>query len=458
MSDVQAENYALASTTNAFSAIWKLTRCLKAAGWTYLASADGSTKDSAGTTDKWGNTGTPLTETYPTGLDSVAAWWVGQGPSVLKLEMTSAPTGTFIRGEPVTQATSGATGEFLGYDFDSGSGHAVILPRTGTWDGSHTVTGGFSAATFTPTALKTFVCEVMFFKTTNTTSGIACYQRVDASAESSSRFSAIAGSAAGCTATVAPGAGGTGNSFPTAGSFAFKGDIATPTHALWFNISINMGKAQIVVANATPGSGASADGSWLCGIGNPTSSATAFEPLMMCRCDDGEPADLDPFVTIALTGTAANNANVRTNAAAFGSTWAATSLTGIANNGSAHIKGWRRRGFASNDAFVAFKAVGEQAYGDNVPMSGDAYATPQTIACSYKASPPRRLWKLSFESAVNTTKMAKGSPRWIRMVQGGATFDTLDSKTRMLITTGASGGQGSMVHGLFDGSTSPVQS
>lgn len=459
MANAQLENYALASSTNFFSAIWALTRALKAAGYTHLGSADGSAKNTDGATDKWGNTGSPLTETYPTGLDSVAAWWLGQGPSTLKIEMTSAPSvgpsgSDFIPDEPVTQATSGATGQFLGYDFSSGTGHAVILPRTGTFNGTNVITGSYSGATFTATAVKTFVREVLFWKTTNTTSGIACVQCVDSSAESSSRLSSLL-TATGCTATVAPGGGGTGNSFPSVGSWAMRGDIATPTHATWFGISSNGGKAQILVANATPAAGVSADGSWMVGVGNPGQSATSFEFLAFERCEKGEPADIDPYVTIGMTTTLANAGAVRTTSAST-APFVATTLFTVGNNGSAHVKGWRRRGFATSDAFASFKSLNPFSVQDNVSISAENNATPQTIACSYAASPPRRLWPIEFESAVNTTKMTKGRARHLKMIQGGTTFDTTDTKGKFLIAV-TTGSQGSIIHALADGSTTPTQ-
>jgi len=51
--------------------------------------------------------------------------------------------GTFIAGETVTQATSGATGQYHQTD-----GTTMYLSDiTGTWDGSHAITGGTSGAT-----------------------------------------------------------------------------------------------------------------------------------------------------------------------------------------------------------------------------------------------------------------------------------------------------------------------
>jgi len=202
-------NYPIESSTNIFDAIWKMTRVMKAAGWNVVAHSDGTTKTSSGTNgnDSWGNNADPMDDTYPSGFTSAAPWIVMQGPTTIKFPFTSAPTGTFVRGEPITQATSGATGELLGivWDSDLVTGWAVVAPRTGTFNGSNAVTGAISSATFTPTSVKTFVREVMFSKQSSITyNGTAYYICADSSAESSSLFSSLAASA-GCTATVHPG-------------------------------------------------------------------------------------------------------------------------------------------------------------------------------------------------------------------------------------------------------------
>ncbi|HEY5268222.1 MAG TPA: hypothetical protein VII94_03760, partial [Candidatus Saccharimonadales bacterium] len=88
-----ATNFPIPSSTNVFQCLWKLTRVMKAAGWTYKASSDGShTKDTSGTAtnDFWGGNASPLADTYPptgsgpssngTFSDTSAGWWVGSGP------------------------------------------------------------------------------------------------------------------------------------------------------------------------------------------------------------------------------------------------------------------------------------------------------------------------------------------------------------------------------------------
>lgn len=59
------------------------------------------------------------------------------------------PTGTFVVGETVSQATSSATGVVVSV---SASG-ITVKSITGTFDTSHTVTGGTSSATMTPSSI-----------------------------------------------------------------------------------------------------------------------------------------------------------------------------------------------------------------------------------------------------------------------------------------------------------------
>ena len=58
-------------------------------------------------------------------------------------------TGTFVVGETVTQATSGATG--VVYRWDPAINFLVLVQTNGTFDATHTITGGTSSATCIPT-------------------------------------------------------------------------------------------------------------------------------------------------------------------------------------------------------------------------------------------------------------------------------------------------------------------
>lgn len=457
MSDVIVANFALQSSNHAFSAIWKLSRVMKKAGWVKLASSDGTNKEVSGTAsaDKWGGNVDPLADAYPTGLDGVVAWIVLQGVTIIKVSMTSAPTGSFLRGEKVTQATSAAEGEIVGFDYDSGTGHAVILPRVGTFDNSHVVTGALSGATFTATGIETYINEVVFTKSSNLVTGSIYVQRVSNENENASRFSVLAGSA-GCTATVAPGGGGTGNAFPSAGSYVACGtQTGAPAHSNWFQVSTNLGKAQLVATNATPATGVSADGTYWAMIGD-AASATQAQFLGHFRLDDTEDADLDPFACFKSTGIASNNANIRVDASGTSALSAAVISQGFGSQVNAW-RGWRRRGFASADTFVplGMACLFANPLASATLLIGDNVASPETVACSYSTKRLReRIFLVSMD---NTKKIRKGTVRHASMVQGGTTFDTADTKLKVFVMPGATTSIGSILLDPYDGATTPLQ-
>lgn len=113
-------------------------------------------------------------------LETVAWWIVLAGPNTIKIPLNAAPTGTFLRGETITQATTAAEGEILGFVWDSvgGSGWMAVLARTGTWDNAHTITGSTSGATATPLTngtLVQFQREFMFWADTGLVNGTIYY-------------------------------------------------------------------------------------------------------------------------------------------------------------------------------------------------------------------------------------------------------------------------------------------
>ena len=77
-------------------------------------------------------TGAAVTQGASTvSFDGVGAWWTAAGPLTVKIPLNASPTGTPIRGEIITQSTSGATGELIGYVWDpvGSSGWASVLPQ-----------------------------------------------------------------------------------------------------------------------------------------------------------------------------------------------------------------------------------------------------------------------------------------------------------------------------------------
>lgn len=287
MANKFATNYTVPGSSNITSILWKLTRVLKAAGWTYKASSDGYSKDTSAvaTNDLWGGNADPMTDTYSSitttvnsaltlpqstitvvsttgfassgsiriisstgwqtvnytgtttttftgctggtgnifignqvgvsstfSVDDSHGWWTGSGPQTLKIPLSANPSGTFLRGEIVTQATSSAEGELIGYVWDTvgSSGWAVVLPHTGTFDNTHTITGSVSSATMIPTGtIVTYVREVTIYKE-NFFENSSCaenaslyYICADSSGESSSLFSTLAGTASQFTTSNA---------------------------------------------------------------------------------------------------------------------------------------------------------------------------------------------------------------------------------------------------------------
>src|SRR5574338_381712 len=234
----------------------------------------------------------PTAMLYPPHLQSgtgSGSWLVLQGPSTMKIPIgTNVPTGTFVRGENVTQTTSGAQGEILGVltDTSGGLGYLVILPRipgTGggprgwTSGGTDTVTGAVSGATITSSATTPieYVREMVFWRNT-AQAGHVFIQCVDQSGESASRFSVLA-TGGSVTATLAP--GGPTGTFPSPGSWVITGaggtNAVTSSSVNWLNSSqtTQWGNIHVMAVNCIEDTGVSADGRWTLAVGTPTVSA-----------------------------------------------------------------------------------------------------------------------------------------------------------------------------------------
>jgi len=390
VSNTIVENFALAASGDEFSAVWKLTRAMKTAGWRYKASSNGSNaKDSTGNpaADVWGAGGTvqgpttvaftisaptstsyggratvsgmtggsfatssvghfltitgatnggnngtflitkyvsatsvvienpnavsettpgtatfkevsAMSDTYPPAGLASGAWWVAQGPSTLRVPIGTVASAPFIRGENVTQATSGAAGEVIGVYIDSiNGGFLVIAPRVSGvsagvrgWNNSTVITGAVSGATATPTGtIIEYVRELVFWYN-SVSSGHIYYQCIDSVGEASTtsttgRFSTMAATVIGgadyshCPGSIA-GNNPTSNGFPTVGSLVFIGQAGAGTASTgaidWCSNSVGVGtgKAQILCANCIEDTNVSADGSFTLAIGLQSVSTT----------------------------------------------------------------------------------------------------------------------------------------------------------------------------------------
>lgn len=446
-------NRALQANDHAFSAVWGWTRAIKKAGGVYKGSGYGpSSKEITGvaTADLWGGNADPELDTYPTALDGVSAWWCAALPSTFKVPCNTNSTGTFLRGETITQAVSGATGEILGFMYDPvtpANSFLAIMTRTGTFNGVNLITGGTSGATITPSAaVVEYVAEVVIWKSTNQTDGTVYYTRCTTA---EGPFSSLFASA-GCTATVAPGGGGVGNGFPTTAQ-APRGTAGAATHANWFmTTTVGNGKYQAVAANMAPSAGVTPDGTCWLVLGRPGLGAGQAGGFGLFRMDDTEDGDLDPFLWYYTGSATSRTAN--TGSTDVGQ-W--TSPSAFYSSTFAVWTGWRRRGFTTGDAWqrywpasLAFRVNGS-AY-----VMLDTFATPETVACTTASQKVREpVWF----AAQGATKHRKGTVRWMFYVPTGTSYDDWDTFNMIQVFTADSTNHGIII-GPFDGVTSPLQS
>lgn len=543
--------------------IWTVTRAMKKAGWKYLASGDGTTKDTSAdpANDGWGagtstgNTGSaasfaastvrgrlqvtglsgitadskgrflsftgtsgttndtyaqieevvsatevyvdarsftfslpeanngsinwdeidPTLDSLPGGLASAQAWILMRGPSTIKIPITTAPTPgssgfDFIRGENVAQANTGAEGEILGYVFDSdaATGYLVVVTRVignGAdpfgWDdgaGSNTITGATSGATVNQNGVALeYRQQVVFHKEANQDSGHIYHQCIEPVGESADDFTTLA-AAAGCTATVQPGGGGTGNSFPAI-AFTNIGAGGSTTGSKWngFNFAVNAANGQIIAVDAIWEEDHSPDGSWAA-YTSTTISGGPYGVRGFYRLDDHEPGDVDPFVTLGMSGATLYNSSARTTANQTSSGSANGDWMNTENSdsslGTSHVllRGWRRRGFGSDDAFSCFEFFITFANQSNGPIYQTNTGTPATVATALVNTKARQ--PLQVGSVGTTGKMSKGTIRHLSIVQGGNPNATYDGGKFVQ----ASGTNGGFVFGPWDEATVPFSS
>lgn len=432
----------------------------------------------------------PTAQTYAAHLQGATgqgAWINLQGPSTMKIPIgTNVPTGNFVRGENVTQTTTGAQGEILGVltDTSGGLGYLVIHPRvSGTgaqatgprgWNASantDTITGATSGATVTTPVSSTpveYVREAVWWKST-AGGGHSWIQCVDQSAESASRFSVLA-TAGAVTAVLAP--GGPTGTFPAPGSWVINGaggtNLVTTTAVNWFNVNYtgNWGNAHVMVANCIEGTGVSADGSWslflgTSGAGNSPSNGS-YVGIGYQICDNSEDGDVDPYVTFVPMRTGAYNtaSTTRTSNTDLNSNTSNSDIfhedTYISAAGTfTPFWGFRRRGFSTGDAYQQFQGHG--LVGENGGTIHNNPQNPCKIACHpnpniYVKEP---IWVISTQLNL---KMRKGSLRWWAYVEGGVASQTYSNGT--VVQMGTPGYQSgvaaaAMIAGPWDGSSTP---
>ncbi len=469
------------ATNGANNGTWLITAYISATSITIEnpAAIAETTPGSATWTEK-----SALTDTIPASITAAlgnGAWWCAEGPSTMKIPIGAVvPAISFIRGENVTQTTSGATGEVLGVltDADTSLGYIVIAPRvSGTgaavrgWDSSNIITGAYSGATATPTGTPLeYVREIVIWKNTIAL-GHVYFQIIDSVNEGTStsangRFSTMAALAT-CTTYICPGGitGGvpTANGFPTTGSYAVSGTAgagtAATTSGAWIGATTaSYGVAQVMCANNIEDANISQDGSYILAIGTPVTSPGTFVGISYQRCDDGEEGDIDPYVHFWN-----NNVNY-----ASSRTTATTSYVSAENFNAAIFalvnftpyRGWRRRGFATDDEFQEFQGALLQQFSGTSALNSntgtvDRVATAITVAAlTLNITVREPCWIIS--SQINQ-KMRKGTMRWLYFVPfgAGAGTDTYDSKRWIQLSNGTNVIP-PMVGGPWDGTTNPT--
>jgi hypothetical protein len=399
----------------------------------------------------------PNKGSYPLSIQAssgIGAWICLQGPSTLKVPIGAA-TPAFIRGENVTQTTSGATAEVIGISTDTtGAGFLVLGPRvygSGAgvrgWSNSATITGAVSGATVSPTStIVEYIREWVWWKGSAST-GHTYMQCIDSVGESTEtalvgRFSHMA-TLSGCTATIAPGGATSGspttNGFPTNGTWCCVGtggSGAGATGAIDFfntSISIATGHSQIMCAsniegvqlapNGTGSVGVTADGSWLIASGTPGTGTTTFVGVGYQRVDDCEQGDIDPYVGY-FPNAAETYSRARAGVSTTHSNGDLFQLGNMSDNNSTQWIGFRGRGFLSGDNHQEFAGYSLHNF------SGDALntntGTSDNVSCNPATIKNRQpIWIVSAQA---NQKMRKGTLRWIYAVLGGAgtnTYDTL---------------------------------
>lgn len=478
MSDKFWPNFTIDTTTanNCFSAIWGLTRAIKAAGGIYKASGNGTSKDTTGvaTADLWGGNANPLLDTYASiqsQLDSRAAWWCAELPSTVKIGIGAASVGTFRRDETVVQATSGATGKLLGYVINSAnnSGWMIIMPYTNTFDGTHAITGGTSGATVTATSYTLLRRQIVVAKNTTVTTGWMFYQAVtQAEIDASSNtalFSDLAANAANCTATTAPGNSSSGsNRFPV---YAIPW-VGTPesTGQPFFGATTSFGKAQITCTNLTPTKNTEADGT--CFVAMWDASSLVYRVLALMRLDKQEPGDIDPFVVMSATTEVVTSPTTGRTAATTTASSSAGQFFGLLGTTiGTPAKGYCARATGTMgsglDVYSPFVCGGNYNFG-----SGGVGSQSQVCNISYApkirnhpdaagGTGPYPIERVKCISVVDSITMRKGTCRNLGLISSASIADTANSKTWLALTANNGTTNAALIIGPMDGSTTPLK-
>jgi hypothetical protein len=478
MSDKFWPNFTIDTTTsnNSFSAIWALTRVIKAAGGVFKSCGNGTTKVTTGVAadDLWGGNANPLLDTYASvqaQLDSRAAWWCAELASTVKIGIGAASVGTFLRDEVVTQATSGATGKLLGYVINSAnnSGWIIIMPHTGTFDATHQIVGGRSGATVTATSYTLLRRQIVVAKNTTVSAGWIFYEAVtQAEIDASSNtalFSDLAVNAANCNATVAPGnSASSNNRFP---SYAIP-MVGTPesTGQAFFGITTGFGKAQVTATNLTPAANTEADGTFFVAMWDASNSV--YRVLSMMRLDKQEPGDIDPYIIMSVTSEGLTSPTTGRAAATTSGSSGAGGFYGLLGN----LIGIPAKGYCARatgtmgsglDVYSPFVLGANTNFGTGTPslISQSSNTSYPPKIRNHPDAPggtsPYPIERVRATSLVDSITMRKGSCRNLALLPSASIADTANNKTWLALTANAGTTNPALVIGPMDGSTTPLK-
>jgi len=401
----------------------------------------------------------PLTESYPSAQTAAIGWAALRGPGTIKIPITAAPSGRLLRNERIVQTTTGFEGELrdVVWDVSTSTGYLTVLGQVrGTGAGVYGLTTGevFTGQSTGHTVTqngtaKEYRVEVVFWKAANDTTGSWFCGTFDINSETS--FTSLIG-AAGCTATVPPGGGGSGNTFPTYAFVAWGNlDNTVPTQWAGHTGSVDScGACWAIAADAIEEQGYSADPTWACST--IAALGCTWQTHGLFICDGGDYGDVAPWVTFTPNGSATTSDPTQSRTAvAAGSSSIAYSTVLVAADTSAtttqnsHLRGWMRRGFGDTaDQFLGLSPVvfGLAASGVFCSATSTGYGSPVMSACHVGDVPvllPHYVVYTPTGSVATyaPAKYIKGQTRWLKIVEGGIINQLHDSGSYLQLSTGA---------------------
>lgn len=374
-------------------------------------------------------------ETYPAALSAAAGWELLIGPTVLRVPFTSFPAGRFLRGENVVQSTTGAEGELISIIHTTGAaGYLVILPRVrGSsapttnygWVTGNNITGSASGAVVAQNGTANgYTNEVVFWKAADQANGSIFVGCFDSVADTAEDFLTLK-SAAGCTATVAPGGGGTGNAFPTH-AFLAHGLTTSASHQGWMRGNNTLGNAQIMTADAIEEPLRSADGTWvmMAGTYGASNVGGGHQIYSYQYMEDHEAGDVNPWVYQKITNGNTTYTHLRVTNLNSGVVLEAHNHA-IPGQSGAVAQCWLARG-TTREKVIDLEIATFQIETSNVRFSFRHPGFPHRDQAQ-EALPLalERFWYVCADSQSATTnyKTIKGHPRWMRMVTSGSMYN-----------------------------------